>query len=809
MSPAYLLLAAGLVLALGAAVLASSDRAMRVLGSRPGLALGGVALLGALGGALAPGAPTGLGPLDAVLRAGFALCFTLLASRARRWAWVAAAVVAVVGSYGEAWAVLALGALGLGLGHLLAGTGTATTGARPATKGTGGAGTAPHHPGAASGRVLGALIGASLAWVLLRLSTSPTFGASAALAGLALVVVVIGGVGQTYRWLGRGSVALGLLAVVAATLAAVATLSARAPAESGLADAQAGLAAAQSGHSAVALADLRASQTELARAHRDIAVWWARPGDLVPVVSQNERAVGELTLQGTGILGAAAALVDASAGGGAHDTPGVLDLARISALGPPVDAAATSARSAQSALARLDSPWLVAPLARRVSELVTKVDTLVTDTTELAQAVQVLPGMLGAGGHQSYLVMLQDPAELRGAGGIVGDQAVLHADHGRLSLSDFSQIRQPPPGTLLHLDPLTLRWAASEAFNIRSYTMDDTFSPDFPTDAALFEQTNLALGRPPVDGVISVDPAVMAALLEITGPLRVPSWPVPLSASNIEPILLHDQYLRYYGATRQAFLAQAVSAVFRTFTHERMPSPLALAHALAPPVRSKQLLAYSNQPRVEASLQALGVGGEMPAVKGDFLEVVTQNAATDKIDWFLRRSFRYQLSYDPSTGRADATLTVKLTNGAPSAGETPFVIGGEVGSKLPPGVSAALVTVYTPLSLMANPARGGQLPLLSSLFVKGRHAYSGYVRINPGSSTTVVLHLAGTLETRGHYQLDFADQPAVAPDQVSLGIAPTPGWRASAASGTDHHGLDWTGPTQADHRMSVTFSQTS
>src|SRR5690606_5789255 len=86
----------------------------------------------------------------------------------------------------------------------------------------------------------------------------------------------------------------------------------------------------------------------------------------------------------------------------------------------------------------IDPEPLVAPLAERLPGLQ---DVLVDATSGLrtaADVLEVLPGIVGADGPRSYLVLVLNNAELRTAGGIVGAVAVVSADDGRLGLSGYS-----------------------------------------------------------------------------------------------------------------------------------------------------------------------------------------------------------------------------------------------------------------------------------------------------------------------------------------------------------------------------------
>lgn len=749
--------------------------------------------LAAVGAALAPGAATGVIGVDVVLRAGFAVACTLAASRSARWAWLVASGVAAAASPGQPFALAGFVALGLTVGSLLSGR-------------------------RARGPVLGALVGALSAQGLLRLSFSPLVGVSAGLAAVGAIALVVSGFHRaSRRWRHRargGAFALGALGAGAVILAAVGALTARSPAALGFRDAQAGVAAARAGNAAGAARDLARAAQELRTARGDLGTWWTWPGRLVPVVSQNVRALALVSAEGAQVATAGANLASATLATTAHASAGSVPLARLTALGAPAARSLAVSHQAAAVLAGLRSPWLVPPLVHRLHQLEATLGALGADQQALALATKDLPAFLGGDGPRRYLLVVQDPVELRGGGGVIGDEAVLVADQGRLSLTGLQPTSVPPPDAApLRVDAATAAWARGQQIDVTRYPQDDTFSPDFPTDARLLEQSAAQLGLAPVDGVISVDPTALAALLQITGPVAVPGWPVPLSAANAVPVLLHDQYDVLAGQARQAFLTAATGTIFEHLTRATLPEATTLAGLLGPVVAAKHLLVYANDPAGERFVATLGAAGAMPAVHGDFLEVVTQDGTANKIDWYLRRSVADHVTYDPASGAVQATVTIGLANRAPASGQPAYVIGPDGTSGLPAGTSRLLVSVYSPLGFAGGTVAVSRDPvralLMSAQVVQGRRAYSAFVDIPPGRGARLVLHLSGRIPAGAQYRLDLADQPAVAPDRLRVSVrAPGP-WQAKAGAGMEVRGDQATfrSLTNRDQHLSVVFGR--
>ncbi len=719
-----------------------------------------VAAASAAGAVLAPGRPTGLVVADGVLRGGWALVITLAGARARRWAWVGVAGGAALASIGEGWVVLACLALGLGAGASLVNR---------------------------RGRLAGALIGGAVAQVLLRLPTRWPTGTSALVAAAGAGLLIVSGWRLTrrrtrrpLRWAGW---VLAGLALGAAGLSAVAALRARPAAEAGLASATAGTAAAKAGDIEAARSDLHNAEAQLSSAQAALGSWWAQPGRVVPGVAQNLHALQAMTTQALRVLHPALTLSQV-VGSEKLVSGGRVDLAALSGLTRPLQASLGPLDTALGVMHGLASPWLVGPLSSRLDDLQAKAARVATEVSHLAQASRSLPGVLGAGGPRRYLLIVQDPSESRATGGIIGDWGILTAVDGRLSLDGLGIVTGSRNAKLS--GPI-VQWAAHQGFKPQDYVVDAGFAPDFPTVAGEVEQLAADAGLGPVDGVISVDPFVLAEMLQVIGPVSVPHWPTPITSANAVPVFLHDQYLVFTGQERYDFLLTAARTIFNRFTALPAAHPSALIQALTPGVAGGHLLLYANRSKEEALFGSLGATGAMGPIKGDWLEVVNQNGNLDKIDWYLRRQVSYRVSYDPATGRVNSTVTVVLHNGAPSSGQPAIVIGGP-GFHAGGGDNYTYMSLYTALHLVGASV-GGRPVTEARDFEKDRYVYTAYVDIPAGQTVTVSYHLAGYITGGATYSLRLAKQPTVAPDQERVSLSGVGGWRVvgsgSAGGATD------------------------
>lgn len=711
-----------------------------------------VAAVAAVAAVLAPAAATGFGAWDAILRAGLAAGFVLLAGRSRPVWWVPAAAAAALGM--------------LGAGSLLA-LALAVLGATIAL--------------AASARRLplaGAIVGALLVQLALRLEWPEPTGGTAALALLVLLPVAVSGVRQSprraKRAMTRAGLAVGVVAVLGVVTGAAAGLLAKDDFETGTDALNAGVTAVRTGDQKATALQLSAAGQSFNGARDLLDATWLLPARLVPVVAQHVGALQQAARTGAELALTGAQTVAASDLGALKVENGRVDLDRVRGLRRPVAQALAGLDKAHRDLKGAGSVWLVPPLGDKLDRETARLGDSRREAAVVLAVSKQLPALLGGAGARRYFLAIQTPAELRGSGGIIGSYGEVTADGGGLAVGTFGRdgdlnTRGTPPGqrTLAGPPDYLARYAR---FLPQFFWQNVSVSPHFPAVGEVIGGLYPQSGGSSVDGVITVDPTALAAMLEIVGPVTVAPWPEPLTAVNAERILLHDQYVQLDGTARTDFLGDVAEVVAQRLTTGGLPPAAAIVAALAPVVRSHHLSLWSRVPAEQALFRLIGADGGLPPVRADSLAVVNVNAGGNKLDWFLRRTSDYQAKLDARTGRIISTLTVTLRNESPPAGLPDYIIGNSLGGPVDPtGSNRTYLSAYSPLRLVGAEVDGEAVTLESAREV-GRNAYSLYVVIPPGGTRVVTIELAGELPAGTPYRLDWRAQPMAVPEVVSARV---------------------------------------
>ncbi|GAB4099494.1 DUF4012 domain-containing protein [Sinomonas halotolerans] len=456
------------------------------------------------------------------------------------------------------------------------------------------------------------------------------------------------------------------------------------------------------------------------------------------------------------------------------------DLAPLKAAEPLVARAAAAARGAEERLAAVDTdallPQLREPLVSARAEVVRLREAL--DVGE--DAVRIAPGLLGADGARTYLVLVQNNAESRATGGIPGALVEMTVEDGALSLG-----RQGSASGLgsfmprIEVDPTQQRIYSTR---LGRYMQDVNLTPDFPTSArtaaAMWERS----GGRRVDGVVSVDPVGLARLLAVMGPVeldgeefapfRAAGLPTTLTAQNAVKALLSDVYRVEDTRVQDLYFAAVARQIFGAFSSSSSSAtaqPEALVRALGGMVEEGRLLVFSAHEEEQAVIAGWDAGGSVSRTAGSEVRfgAYFNDGTGAKMDYYMRRTARLEQKCTPDGSQI--VMHVTLKNAAPAdAGRTlPDYVTGRGVFGVPPGTVQTNVVAYGPRGAGVESVRvNGRSSGLSADVHAGRPLATTAVRVAPGQ--TVAVEVAFSQLPPGALRLDLT--PGVQPRSEAVGL---------------------------------------
>jgi hypothetical protein len=259
-----------------------------------------------------------------------------------------------------------------------------------------------------------------------------------------------------------------------------------------------------------------------------------------------------------------------------------------------------------------------------------------------------IPWVSSATPHH-VLVMLQNPSEIRPAGGFLGSYADITIASGTITNISVNDIADADTAfTRMVVPPKPLQLEVS-----RFRPADANWFFDFPTSAsetlAFFNQSSLyaatttiasSTPAPPpyFDTAIAVSPKVVSDLLSVTGPIAVSSTDTTFTADNF---LAQVQKIVQAGQASSATypkqvlrdLMSGLSARLASSSDAERQSIISMASDW---VAEKDIMAYSSDPDTENFLEAYGAGGDVYVLpqnfNGDYLALVDANVNGGKSD---------------------------------------------------------------------------------------------------------------------------------------------------------------------------------
>lgn len=472
-------------------------------------------------------------------------------------------------------------------------------------------------------------------------------------------------------------------------------------------------------------------------------VW--RAFEIIPLLGPNFTAVREVSEIADDISGNALGPLAAAADGIDSATFGVvngrIDLAPLQAVAPSLDAADAVLNSAQLRAHRIDAGATLPPLRSAVDELTDAVDEAATAVGALSGAAALLPGMLGADGPRTYLLLMQNNAELRTSGGIPGAVALLHAESGHIALGRQADTTDFPAFATPVL-PLAAPLVALFEEKPGRFMQNTVNAPDFATAAQLSAEMWRQRMGDTVDGVIGVDAVVLGRLLEATGPVQVGG--MELSSNSATQVLLSDVYGAVEnGDAQNAFFALTAATLFSKVMSGSIP-PRDLIGALADAADENRIRVFSAHPDEQARLATTALSGALPADTDDarHIGVFVNDTTGGKMNFYTDAAVSVAEGGCHGDGRREVRVTVTWENNAPDDAATalpPYVTAGGM-FDVPPGDVRTLIAVYGPegWDALDSAVRGKDVSTQATVD-RERPVVQHEVLTSPGEATTVTV----------------------------------------------------------------------
>lgn len=443
--------------------------------------------------------------------------------------------------------------------------------------------------------------------------------------------------------------------------------------------------------------------------------------------------------------------------------------------------------------------------------------------TQSADYAKFFGNLITVSGSKRYLILFENSSELRPTGGFPGTYAVVTFTNGKMDnlfVDDVynldGQLKQNivPP---LQLQAITPTWGMRDA----------AWFADYPTSARVVEDFYAKESGQSVDGVIVVNPQIIADMMKIVGPIDMPQYHLTLTSDNI---LTTIQSQVEYGPNRtqpKQVIKDFEPLLLQKIYSAKSDQWLAIFNSLVAATGDKEMLMFFNDLSLESFATDNGFGGQVKQVSGDYLMPVITNVKGSKTDAVTDTTLALATSFDGSDAVHTLTITRTHTGGqaqfgfynkqnpayvrvlVPDGAELISVQGNDKPNFQPLVSYGSGFTRYDQLTSFETSGHSDAASGITIYRESGKSEFGFWLITDPGRTKTVtVTYRVPKALADNTYQLYVQKQPGLAVKDFKFSLQQPDGLTAEASapiltqSGATY---DYAAPLTNDLSIKVTF----
>ncbi len=282
----------------------------------------------------------------------------------------------------------------------------------------------------------------------------------------------------------------------------------------------------------------------------------------------------------------------------------------------------------------------------------------VGDLEKIAKLNSAVQEIFGGQGLRRYLLIFQNPDELRPTGGFMGSFALLDIKDGEVVKIDI------PAGGAYDLQGQLSQYIVPPAplllANKRWEFQDANWFPDFPASAQKMLWFYRHSRNLTADGVISINASVLGRLLSIIGPIAEENRNVIIDKENA---LATIQNIVEYGPEKKdnkpkQILSDLAPIFISNFKKMKAGAVLPMLANLQEALQQKEIQSYFTDTETENTIKEFGWSGEIlnTTPDQDYLFVVNTNIQGQKSDARIKQTISHQAVVQPDGTIIDSVV---------------------------------------------------------------------------------------------------------------------------------------------------------
>lgn len=276
-------------------------------------------------------------------------------------------------------------------------------------------------------------------------------------------------------------------------------------------------------------------------------------------------------------------------------------------------------------------------ISNSVDELIKKASQLNDTIATVNSFAPYAPDLLGEDGRKNYVVLFQNPMELRSTGGWLTSYALIGIEHGQVRSMTVDDVYNADGQLKITVNPPE---TMKKALGTEKWFLSlSNWSPDFPQSAEAAEYFLVLEDKVvSVDGVIAVDLEYVRDLIGIWDEIKVPGEDEPVTKENMydKVIEIHREFTP--GSTdKPVFLSNLANEILKKLLSDGKNKWSDVASVTEEALNEKHVLIYMHNAGFADTLDTIGWSGHVTSETNTVFPV-EWNWGGNKANHFLTRS---------------------------------------------------------------------------------------------------------------------------------------------------------------------------
>ncbi len=274
---------------------------------------------------------------------------------------------------------------------------------------------------------------------------------------------------------------------------------------------------------------------------------------------------------------------------------------------------------------------------------------------DLAADFESFKYILGFERPRKYLLVFQNPSEIRATGGFIGSVGVIDVASAKIKNIKFEDVYGLDGQLKTLSEPPAPIKKISAAWSLH----DANWFFDFPSSAEKIAWFYEKGGGLTPDGVIAISPEVVKGVLRVTGPIYLADYDQRVDENNFVALAQEEAEVNYDKTINQPklFLADFLTEFKKTVESLPLEKKIAVMKSIITNLDEKDVQLMFRSESAEAFVESHGWGGQVNDTDKDYLGVVHSSVNGFKTDAMIKeeQSLSTEIAGD---GSVVNTLTI-------------------------------------------------------------------------------------------------------------------------------------------------------